>query len=103
MANIPESWQNYPYNDPQRHWYDVLVEANGIVDLRTLAQRWLQDLVEVGLQEVEPSSGTPPKEPASYYPRAEPLHAEIVPIKLAGSREVLWLKLNGRRSSQGFK
>lgn len=33
----------------------------------------------------------------------EPLHADVVPIELKDSREVLWLKLNGRRSERGYK
>jgi len=59
--------------------------------------------VNVGLQEIDRSSEAPPKEPASYYPRSEPLHSDVVPIKLKDSREVLWLKLNGRRSGQGYQ
>lgn len=103
MPGTPESWKNYSYDDPQRHWYEVLLEGNGNLDIPTLAQRWLQDLADTGLQEIETSSGTPPKEPTSYYPRSEPLHSEIVPIRLEGSREVLWLKPNGRRSGAGYK
>jgi hypothetical protein len=57
----------------------------------------------VGLQEIDRPSGAPPKEPASYYPRSEPLHSDVVPVKLKDSREVLWLKLNGRRSERGYK
>jgi hypothetical protein len=104
MPSIPESWKNYPYDDPQRHWWiSAMVSHNGKLDLATLAQLWLQELANVGLQEIDRSSGAPPKEPASYYPRSEPLHSDVVPIKLEDSREVLWLKLNGRRSARGYK
>jgi hypothetical protein len=103
MSSTPESWKNYPYDDPLRHWISVLVSHNGKLDLPSLARLWLHELANVGLQEIDRSSGAPPKEPASYYPRSEPLHSEVVPIKLEGSREVLWLKLNGRRSGRGYK
>ena len=53
--------------------------------------------------EVDCSSGSPPKGPAIYYPRAEPLHSDIGPIRLEASRQVLWLKLDGRRSGRGYK
>jgi hypothetical protein len=103
MTETPEGWKNYPYEDPFRHRLSTLLSNKGKLDLPTLAQHWLRELADVGLQEVDRSSGSPPKEPASYYPRAEPLHSGAVPITLEGSREVLWLKLDGRRSEQGYK
>jgi hypothetical protein len=68
-----------------------------------LARLWLHELASIGLQEIDRSSGASPKEPTAYNPRSEPLHSDIVPIELEDSREVLWLKLNGRRSAQGYK
>ncbi len=103
MPSIPESWNNYPYEYPLRHWTSTLVSHNGKLDIATLARLWLNELANVGLQEIDRSTGAPPKEPASYYPRSEPLHSDVVPIKLEDSREVLWLKLNGRRSGRGYK
>ena len=103
MPSIPESWKNYPYGDPLRHRVSAVVSHNGKLDLACLARLWLRELASVGLQEIDHSSGAPPKEPASYYPRSEPLHSDVVPIKLEDSREVLWLKVNGRRSGQGYK
>src|ERR687885_2999678 len=103
MPSISESWKNYPYDDPERHSISAIVSHNGKLDLASLARLWLQELANVGLQEIDRSSGAPPKEPASYYPRSEPLHSDVVPIKLEESREVLWLKLNGRRSERGYK
>jgi hypothetical protein len=103
MPNIPESWKNYPYGDPLRHWFSALVSHNGKLELASLARLWLHELASVGLQEIDRPSGAPPKEPASYYPRSEPLHSDVVPVKLEASREVLWLKLNGRRSERGYK
>ena len=81
----------------------MLASHNGKLDLPSLARLWLHELANVGLQEIDRSSGGPPKEPASYYPRSEPLHSDVVPIKLEDSREVLLLKLNARRSGRGYK
>ncbi len=103
MTEVPEGWKNRPYEDPFRHRLSTLLSNKGKLDLPTLAQHWLRELAEVGLREVDRSSGSPVKEPASYYPRAEPLHSDVVPIRLEGSREVLWLKLDGRRSERGYK
>src|SRR5829696_2491733 len=103
MPSIPDSWKNYPYDDPLRHWISALVSHNGKLDLPSLTELWLHELANVGLQEIDRSSGAPPKAPASYYPRSGPLHSDVVPTKLKDSREVLWLKLNGRRSARGYK
>ncbi len=101
MPSISESWKNYPYYDPQRHSISALVSHNRKLDIASLARLWLHELASVGLQEIDRSSGDPPKEPASYYPRSESLHSDVVPIKSEDSREVLWLKLHGRRSGRG--
>jgi hypothetical protein len=103
MPSIPESWKDYPYDDPLRHWYSTLIAHNGKRNIPTLARLWLHELANVGLQEIDHSSGAPPKQPTTYYPRSEPLHSDVVPIKLEDSREVLWLKPNGRRSERGYK
>ena len=105
MATIPEDWKNI-WNEPpdQRRFAALYKEGEQLrLHLPTLARSWLQTLTEVGLRDVDRSSGSPPKELASYYPRAEPLHTDIYPAKLSDSREVLWLKPNGRRSKRGYR
>jgi hypothetical protein len=89
MTETPEGWENYSYKDPFRHRLSTLLSNKGKLDLPTLAQHWLRELADVGLQEVDRSSGSPAKEPAIYYLRTEPLHSGIVPITLEGSREVM--------------
>src|SRR5215212_5384942 len=107
MATIPEDWKNI--SDEPTHWWRWAAFHKGKVDRRLhlhlpfLARLWLQKLTEVGLYEVDRSSGSPPKEQASNYPRAEPLHTDIYPVKLSDSREVLWFKLNGRWSKRGYR
>ena len=106
MATIPEDWKNISDEPPNRRRIAASYpEDDGGLPLHlpTLARLWLQKLTEVGLYEVDRSSGSPPKEQSSYYPRAEPLHTDIYPVKLSDSREVLWLKLNGRWSKRGYR
>jgi hypothetical protein len=105
MAPIPDDWTNISDEPPHRRRAAALYKDDGRLHLHlpTLARLWLQKLAEVGLYEIDRSSGSPPKELASYYPRAEPLHTDIYPVKLSDSREVLWLKLNGRRSERGYR
>jgi len=107
MATIPEDWKNISDEPPNRRRiaasYPDQVDRGLPLHLPTLARLWLQKLTEVGLRDVDRSSGSPPKEQASYYPRVEPLHRDIYPVKLSDSREVLWLKLNGRWSKRGYR
>src|SRR5215208_3643739 len=107
MATIPEDWKNISDEPPHRRrsaaFYQDEDDGRLHLHLPTLASSWLQKLTEVGLHEVDRSSGSPPKEQASYYPRAEPIHKDIYPVKLRDSREVLWLKLNGRWSKRGYR
>jgi hypothetical protein len=50
-----------------------------------------------------PSSGSIPKEVSSYYPNAGSPYADIRPAKVEDSREVIWLRADGRRTERGFK
>jgi hypothetical protein len=103
MASIPEEWKNITDEHPNHRRFVAFAKGGGRLHLPTLARLWLQKLTDVGLYEVDRSSGSPPKELASYYPRAEPLHTDIYSVKLSDSREVLWLKPNGRRSKRGYR
>ena len=105
MATIPEDWKNIWDEPPDQRRFTALYKEGEQLHLQlpTLARSWLQKLTEVGLRDVDRSSGSPPKELASYYPRSEPLHTDIYSAKLSDSREVLWLKPNGRRSKRGYR
>jgi hypothetical protein len=68
-----------------------------------LADLWVKKLAAIGLRETDPSSGSIPKELSSYYPNAGPLYSNILPTKVEGSREVIWLRADGRRTDRGYK
>ena len=100
---MPEDWKSISDVDALLVRVEARTEGDGQLLLPTLARLWLKELAKVGLNEVDSSSGFAPKEPTHYLLRTELLTKDIYPIKLEGSREVLWLKLNGRRSEQGYR
>jgi hypothetical protein len=103
MESLPEDWKNLRDNDPLLARAQAIAEGEGRLKLSTLAHIWLHDLLEVGLKEIDSSTGSPPKEAAPYSPEADSPYAGVVPARLKDSREVLWLKLNGPRSEQGYR
>jgi hypothetical protein len=103
VDSLPEDWKNILDEDPYLARAQAIDEGEGRLKLSTLAPIWLSILSGVGLRGIDPSTGSPPKEEASYHPKAEPLYSRTLPVRLKGSREVLWLKLNGRRSEQGYR
>jgi hypothetical protein len=103
MESLPEDWKSMLDEDPYLARAQAKAEGEGRLKLSTLAPIWLGILSEVGLRGIDPSTGSPPKEEASYHPKAEPLYSYTHPVRLNDSREVLWLKLNGRRSEQGYR
>jgi hypothetical protein len=102
VPNIPEEWKGHPYHDPLRHRIRTYFDADGRLDMPTLAQSWLEDLTYLGLRKVDPS-GAPPKEPSTFYPGTDPHLENIHPLKLESSREVLWIKRNGLRLEWGYR
>jgi hypothetical protein len=103
MPSIPEDWKEAPDTDPYLLRIRTLLECEGELHMLTLARMWLEKLAEVGLHEADHASKAVAKEPGSYRPRAEPLHTGIYPIRLEGSREVVFIKLNSFRSEHGYK
>jgi hypothetical protein len=103
MESLPEDWKSIRDEDPFLVRAQAIVEGAGRLELSSLAAIWLRALSELGLTGIDPSTGSPPKEADSYYPEADSLYADVVPVRLKGSREVLWVKLNGRRSEQGYR
>jgi hypothetical protein len=81
----------------------MYLDTEGRFDMKTLAQSYLEKLLYVGLQKVDRSSGSPPKESSTYYTETGTLPEGMYPLKIEDSREVLWIKLNGRRSEWGYK
>jgi hypothetical protein len=103
MGGLPEDWKNIRNDFRFGTSLEALIEGKGRLDLTTLADLWLKKLVYTGLRETDPSSGSIPKEWSSYYPNAGSPFADIRPAKLEDSREVIWLRVDGRRTERGFK
>src|SRR3712207_2977410 len=103
MESLPEDWKSIRDEDPFLVRAQAIAEGEGRLELSSLAAIWLRALSELGLRGIDPSTGSPPKEADSYYPEADSLYVDVVPVRLKGSREVLWVKLNGRRSEQGYR
>jgi hypothetical protein len=103
MGSLPEDWKNIRGEFWGSTWLEAGIVGEGHIELTTLADLWLKKLAETGLREADPSSGSIPKELTSYYPTAEPLHSNLLPAKLEDSREVIWLRADGRRTERGYK
>ena len=103
MESLPEDWKSILDEDPYLARAQAIAEGEGRLEFSRLVAIWLDILSEVGLRGIDPSTGSPPKEEATYHPKAEPLYSYSLPVRLNDSREVLWLKLNGRRSESGYR
>jgi hypothetical protein len=105
MPRIPESWKT----SLEDSWIYVRLEAlraEGAGRLRAsaLARAWLPRLARLGLGEVDPSTGAPPKDPRSWNPHVDPFRDEVRSARpAAASRYSLLLKLNGPRSERGYR
>jgi hypothetical protein len=81
-----------------------LVEGGGRLRASALARAWLPRLARLGLREVDPSTGAPPKDPRSWNPHVDPFRDEVRSARpAAASRYSLLLKLNGPRSERGYR
>src|SRR5918999_1723092 len=103
MGGLPEDWKNIRNDFRYGTWLEALIEGRDRLELSTLADMWLKSLVDTGVRETDPSSGSIPKEVSSYYPNAGSPYADIRPAKLEDSREVIWLRADGHRTERGFK
>jgi hypothetical protein len=79
MRGLPEDWKNIRNDFRYGTWLEALIEGKGRLELTTLADLWLKNLVYTGLRETDPSSGSIPKELSSYYPNAGSLSQIFVP------------------------
>jgi hypothetical protein len=72
--------------------------------LRVLQEMWLQELGEVGLGEVKPSPGVPPKAGPGHHDHTPPTpEGDVRPVRLGKSRKPAWIKLNGPRTERGYR
>jgi hypothetical protein len=78
--------------------------AFSFTDLRAFAREWLEELLRVGYYGMEESLELPIKQQAgelSPSPESLPLYGESYPVRLEGTRQTVWLGLDGPRSEKG--
>jgi hypothetical protein len=78
--------------------------AFAFTDLRAFAREWLEELLRVGYYGMEESLGPPVKQRAGNLapsPESLPLYGESYPVRLEGTRQTVWLNLDGPRSEEG--
>ncbi len=103
-------WDRGPYNGNEEHYREALYngEASAATDLQSFADEWLEELGRVGYLGVggsprlplkQSSGGSAVAKPASIPPFDE----EAYPVRFEGTREVLWLQLDGERSKHGHR
>jgi hypothetical protein len=72
--------------------------------LRVLQEMWLQELEDVGLGEVKPSPGVPPKAGPDHHDRTPPTpEGDVRPVRLGKSRKPAWIRLDGPRTERGYR
>ncbi len=72
--------------------------------LRILEELWLQELEDVRLGEVKPSSGIPPKAEINHYDQRTPwLKGDVRPVPLRKGGKGAWIRLDGPRTKRGYR
>jgi hypothetical protein len=98
-------WESFPDDldgDEVRSILYVL-GANSF-PLRVLQELWLQEFGEVGLEEVKPSPGVPPKAGPGHHDHTPPTpEGDVRPVRLGKSRKAAWIKLDGPRTERGYR
>ncbi len=96
-------WWDAEYSD-QEEARDGLYRrgAAAFWHLPTLAFLWLRELNRVGLTPPDASSGAPAKQPDHPDLDSHARPGDAHPARLEGGK-FLWLRLDGRRTSRGYK
>ncbi len=103
----PENpWDRAPWAGDREAYREGLYSglAFTFTDLRAFAREWLEELLRVGYYGMEESLGLPIKQQAgnlSPSPETLPLYGESYPVRLEGTRQTVWLNLDGPRSENG--
>lgn len=103
----PENpWDRAPWAGDREAYREGLYSglAFNFTDLRAFAREWLEELLRVGYYGMEESLGLPIKQQAgnlSPSPESLPLYGESYPVRLEGTRQTVWLGLDGPRSEKG--
>lgn len=104
-ARAEGPWDHTPWNGNLEAYREDLYGGMtfGLPDVRALAREWLEELLRIGYYGMEESLGLPLKQQADEYsspPRPLPLYGEAHPTRLGGTRQTIWLQLDGPRSPE---
>lgn len=99
-------WDRAPWAGDREAYREDLYAglAFTFTDLRAFSREWLEELLRVGYYGREDSLGLPVKQQAGELfpsPGSLPLYGEAYPVRLEGSRQTVWLGLDGPRSGTG--
>jgi hypothetical protein len=102
-----EPWDRDPWAGDREAYREDLYSglAFAFTDLRAFAREWLEELLRVGYYGMEESLGLPVKQHTatlSPAPESLPLYGESYPVRLEGTRQTVWLNLDGPRSEEGL-
>lgn len=107
LISSPERpWDRYPYEGDEESYREDLYNgvASDTTDLRRFAKEWLEELARAGYLGMEGSTGLPSKQrldgSAVPRPASIPPYGEAYPVRLEKTQQVLWLQLDGERSSK---
>ncbi|WP_143527466.1 sigma-70 region 4 domain-containing protein [Rubrobacter xylanophilus] len=102
-----DPWDRAPWDGDVEAYRENLYAgmAFAFSDLRAFAREWLEELSRVGYYGMEESLGLPLKQQADDLSPAPteslPIYGAAYPVRLGGSRQTIWLNLNGPRSEEG--
>ena len=99
-------WDRAPWAGDREAYREDLYSglAFAFTDLRAFAREWLDELSRVGYYGMEESLGLPLKQQADELPavpKPPPLYGEAYPVRFEGTRQTIWLNLDGPRSREG--
>src|SRR5215213_6450611 len=99
-------WDRAPWAGDRESYREDLYSglAFTFTDMRAFAREWLEELLRVGYYGMEESLGLPLKQQAgtlSPAPDSLPLYGQSYPVRLEGTRQTVWLDLDGPRSEEG--
>ena len=97
---MPEGWdapEFWVYRALHRH----LLYWSGAKEyprLQELADRWITELAEVRLLELDADEEAPLKQADYRRPSLDPREGELYPVRVKGHRQQFWLQVNARPS-----
>jgi hypothetical protein len=101
-----DPWDRVPWVGDREAYREDLYSglAFAFTDLRAFAREWLEELLRVGYYGMEESLGLPLKQQAgtlSPSHKSPPVYGESYPVRFEGTRQTIWLNLEGPRCREG--